>query len=95
MFGVRKRLENAAGAIFGLSAVAALVSAIGEIGYWLKYGFWPDWSIGKDASYPKSTGYFGVDRIVAWLYDLPIPYIYLIVSFIFFLIWAHFINRDE
>jgi hypothetical protein len=53
-----------------LGILASGIIFLGECSYWLKEGIWPGWTLASEiGTYPGSTGYLGIDKIIRGYFD--------------------------
>jgi hypothetical protein len=54
-----------------LGILASGIIFLGECSYWLKEGIWPGWTLASEfGTYPDSTGYLGIDKIIRGYFDV-------------------------
>ena len=65
--------QNIAEGLFSTGAFllfAAIVIFVFMCLHWIKFGDWPDWSPTLLGCEPPETSLVGLNRIIAWFYDL-------------------------
>lgn len=71
-----------AAALFCAAGVGALVMALD----WFQTGEWPQWSPAALGYEAPETAYLGLNKILRWFYDRPLPLLAVVVGGIMLLI---------